>query len=814
MVGIREDLGYALRAITRNRGLTTAAVLSLALGIGANTTVFTLLNAIFLQPLPVQDPSRLVTLHTTDPRNPGLLLCSYPNYKDYRDRNQVFSSLLIYSPVTVTMTGHGDPQLLMGQLVSANYFSTLGVRLAIGRGFLPEEDETPGAHAVAVLSYALWKRIYGGDPLVTSRTILLNNRSYRIVGVAPPEFHGLNALYAADVWAPMMMYENLYPNVPWVKERRALLFAVAGRLKPGISMPQAEAAMQVLAQDLEREYPRDNAGRRIRLTEASSDTMAAKTRAMISRAGVVLLITSGLVLLIACANVANLLLARAVNRSKEIAVRLALGASRWQLLRQFLIESIVLGLFGGGAGLLLAKWARDLLWSMKPPLFKHAGFSPGFDTQVLAYTLSIALATGILFGLAPALRAMRTDLATDLKERTNRGSFSRRRFHLRPVLVAGQVALSVVALAGAGLFLKSVWSAARIDLGFDASHLGLVAFNLTGQGYDEERGRQYQQRALELALSTPTVTAATLSKDGPMQVSAARTVLLDGQEDTSANMGRPTLTSVVWPGYFHTMRIPLLRGRDFTLFDTKTTPRVAIVNEAAAAYFWPGQSPIGKVLHFYGDPLGAQVIGIARNANYQAIGEEPQALIYLSLLQYYLPTAVVYFRTQGDPDAVAAQVRRRMQPLNRNLLLQAESFGLTLRQSLWAQRLSAGLLAAFGGLALLLASVGIYGVISYSVNQRVREFGVRMALGATAWDVRLMILREGVCLVLAGVAVGIGIGLAAARAVQSMLFAVRSWDLPTFLLVAIILTLVGIAACWVPACRATAIEPASALRDE
>ncbi len=814
MTGIREDLRYAFRAITRNRGVAAAAVLSLALGIGANTTIFTMLNAILLRPLPVRDPARLVTVHTLDPRNPGMLLCSYPNFKDYRDRNQVFSSLLVYSPVTVTMSGHGDPQLLIAHMASGNYFSELGVRPILGRGFLPEEDVVPGASPVAVISYALWTRVYGADPRVTSRTVTLNGLSYQVVGVAPPDFRGLNSLYAADVWAPMAMYENLYPNAAWVRQRRALIFSVVGRLKEGVALPQAEASMQVLAQDLGREHPKDNAGRGVALLEASQDTMNSKTRATISRAGSVLMIVSGLVLLIACANVANLMLARAANRSKEIAIRLAIGASRWQLVRQFLIESLLLASIGGLAGLAVARWARDILWSMKPPAFEYAGFSLGLDTQVLGYTFVLALATGIIFGLFPALQATRLDLATDLKERTGRGSQARGRIRIHPVLVAGQVALSVVALAGAGLFLRSVWNASQFDLGFDTGHLGIVAFNLTGQGYNEARGWAFQERALEAAASTPGVAAATLSKDVPMRVSAARTVLLGGQDTTDSSQGRVTPTSGVWPGYFQTVRLPLLRGRDFSLLDTTTTPRIAIVNEAAASSFWPGQEPLGKVIRFYGDSAPAEVVGVARNATYQAIGEEPEPLVYLSLRQYYFPAAVVYFRTSADPTSKAAEVRARLQSLDPNLVLQAESFGVNLHQSFWAQRLSADLLAVFGALALLLASIGIYGIISYSVNQRSREFGVRMALGATASDVRRMILVEGARVVAIGIAIGILCALAGARAVQSMLFVVSPWDSITFLLVPSVLLLVGIAACWVPASRATTIEPASALRDE
>jgi predicted permease len=372
----------------------------------------------------------------------------------------------------------------------------------------------------------------------------------------------------------------------------------------------------------------------------------------------------------------------------------------------------------------------------------------------------------------------------------------------------------LIALIGAALFLRSIRNAGKIDPGFDAAHVGIVAFNVGDQGYDEARGREYQNRVLELAAGMPGVAAAALSRDAPFRVASARTVLLDGQENTLSGTGRYILTTAVGLGYFRTLGIPLLRGRDLTALDTSTGPHVAIVNQAAAAHFWPGESPLGKRLHFLGDNAPAEVVGVARNANYQAIGEEPQALIYLSLLQYYLPTSVLYIRTNGDPEAVALAVRRAMQPLDRNLLLQSESVAFTIRESLWAQRLSAGLLTVFGGLALLLANIGIYGVISYSVTQRRREIGVRMALGATAGDVQIMILGEGVRLVAIGVLVGVTIAMAVSRAIQSMLFETSARDRATFVLVPSILTLVAILACWVPARRATRIDPSTALRDE
>ena len=814
MIGVFEDLRFSLRALAKARIFAIAAVLSLALGIGANTTIFTLLNAVLLRPLPVTEPARLAAVDTLDPRNPGLWPCSYPNYQDYRDHNQVFSSLLLYSTITLNMTGFGSPQLVTGQIVSGNYFTTLGVTPVVGRGFLPEEDVSPGAYPVAVIGYGLWTRQFGRDPRVTARTISLNGRAYSIVGVAPPAFQGLNELTAADVWVPMMMYQQVYPNAAWVNQRRFLLFSVVGRLKPGVGLQQAEAGMQTIAQDLERQYPQDNQARSVKLTSVAQAAISPRVRPVVTSAGTILMIVSALVLLIACANVANLLLARAAGRGKEIALRLALGASRWRLVRQLLTESTLLALLGGAAGLALARWARDILWSMRPPMFTHAGVHLDLDVRVLSYTLAISLLTGILFGLVPALRATSRDLTSDLKERTGRAESSFKGRRTRSALVIGQVALSVVALVGAGLFVRSLWNAGRIDPGFDAARLGVVAFNVGDQGYNEGRGREFERQALERAAAVPGVLSATLAKDLPFRVSLARTVLLEGREDADVGKGRFTLMSVVWPGYLRTVAIPILRGRDFSLLDTAATPRVVIVNESAAMAYWPGENPIGKRIRFFGDNAPAEVVGIARNANYQAIGERPQAIVYGSLIQYYFPTAVLYVRAAGDPEAVSAAVRREVQSLDRNLLLQSESVAGIIRESLWAQRLSADLLGVFGALALVLAAVGIYGVVSYSVTRRAREIGVRMALGATPAEVQTVILREGIRLAAIGVVAGIVMALIGSRAVEGMLFATSPRDAATFVLVPSILTLVAVLASWLPARRATRIDPAVSLRDE
>jgi predicted permease len=701
--------------------------------------------------------------------------------------------------------------MLMGQLVSANYFSTLGVDPVVGRGFLADED-VPGAPPVAVISHGLWQALFNGSRDVASRTIDISGHPYNIVGVAPEGFVGVNRLDGADIFLPLSAYPRVHPFPGLVLQRRALLFAAVGRLKPGVGPRQAESALEILARDLENQYPRENQGRRVRLLTVSEAAVNARVRPVMSQSGVVLMTFSALVLLIACANVANLLLARAAGRHKEIAIRLAMGASRGRLIRQMLTESLLLSIAGGAAGLVLASWARDLLWALRPPMFKHAGFHLDLDPRVLAFTAAISVATGILFGLTPALRATRADLGKDLKERAAVPEAFHRLLHPRATLVMAQLAFSVVALIGAGLFTRSLRSASQVDAGFDAAHLGIVAYNVTDQGYDEGRGRQFHRRVVEQAAAVPGVVSAALGRDSPFHVASARMVLLSGEGTTGP--GRYTLTSVVSPGYFQTVGIPLLRGRDFAPLDNKEAPRAALVNETAARAYWPAQDPVGRHISFAGEGLPVEIIGIVKTANYQAIAESPQPMVYLSLSQYYFPTAVLYVRAAADPGPLMGAVRRQVQSLDSGLLLQAESVDTSIRELLWAQRLSASLLAVFGSLALGLATIGVYGVISYSVRQRSREIGVRLALGATAGDIHRMILGEGARLVAVGVLVGGSASLVLAGRVGGMLFLKDPRDPLTFTLVPAVLAAVGLAACWIPAIRTAHIDPSVALRDE
>ena len=806
-----EDLRFALRALGKHRTFAVAALLSVTLGIGANTAIFSLIDALLLQPLPVREPARLVELSTVDPRNPGRWMVSYLNYKDYRDRSTVFSSLLVSAILMVNVTRGGGAQQVVGEIASANYFATLGVQPVVGRGFLEEEDRVPGARPAAVIGYGLWKRVYGGDPQVTARTIELNRRRYQIVGVAPDGFHGIDSLYATEVWVPTMMYEQVLPFPKSMHLRRAFVFTAVGRLRPGVSAAQAQAGMLAVSRELQREYPQENAGLQVKLSplgEASRETGAASG---IARAGTVLLIVSGLVLGIACANVANLSLERGAARSKEIAVRLAMGASRWRLARQLLTESLTLAALGGGLGMLLGHWGSRVLWAFRPVRFGHFYARPSLDGRVLLYSLGATALTGLLFGAIPAWRAGRSDLASDLKERGSGGAGRRGRAELRFALVAGEIALSVVALSGALLFLRSLSVATDADPGFDAGRLGIVLFNVADAGYDETRGRAYERRALEAAAATPGVDAASLAKDQPLLVSTARHVMRPGVD---SGQGRVTLSGVVAAGYFHTLRIPILEGRDFGVSDGKSSARVAIVNEAAARWFWPGQDAVGKAIEFGGEKLPVEIIGVAGNSHYRSLTDAPEPVVYLSIEQYYFPTAVVYVHTAGKPDAVVADAGRRLQALDRNVPVEWEGVRTTIRDTLWAQTLTATLLTGFGLLALVMAGVGIYGVVAYSVERRVREFGIRSALGATPWNIRGMIVRQCARLVGVGVPAGLLLSLTAARAVRGMLFGVGPSDGVTFILAPAMLAAVALIACWIPGTRAARISPACALRDE
>ncbi len=825
MSTLLQDLKYGARLLAKSPAFTAVAALSLALGIGANTTIFTLVNAVLLNPLPVEDPAQLVSVFTTDERNTGtaalgFLQVSPMNFKDLRDHNEVFSGLTAHTGLPLNISGGtGEPQQVFGEIVTGNYFNVLGARPLLGRGFAADEDETPGAKLVCVLGYGEWQKRFGGDATILGRTITLNGHAFTVVGVMPKGFKGTNAIGAPALWVPYMTYPQTMSGflleLGKPDQRRGLVFNVTGRLKPGVTVQQAEANLKTIARQLEQEYPNENKDRSVTLVPLAQATINPGFRSNIVVAGSLLMTIVALVLLIACANVANLLLARASARQKEIAVRLSLGATRAQLVRQLLTEGTLLALVGGAAGLLLAYWAQGLLWSYRPPFLQPDAIDIRPDMRVLLFTIAVSIVTGILFGLAPALQASRPDLVVELKEKTSAPAGSRRPFALRNVLVAGQIALSLIALVGAGLFLRSLQNAQRISPGFDVEHLATLSFDLGAQGYTEEHGKQFQKQMLERVSSIPGVRAATLGSTVPLFAGGfARTVFLEGQDATDRRAGKLVQITIASPHYLETLGIPLVRGRALSDIDQPNTPSAVVINETMAKRFWPDQDPIGRRFKFFGQSNFQQVVGVAADSKYNFIGEDPTPYIYQATTQVYQPQLSLFVKA-ARPEAVLGTVRGEVQQLDRTLPLQNvytlnEIFG----QSLWAPRMAASLLAIFAGLSLVLAVIGIYGVMAYSVSQRTRELGIRMALGASRSDVVRLVVKHGLRLTIAGVAIGLVTAFALSRLIASLLLNVSPTDVLTFAVVPVVLGLAALGASYLPALRATRIDPMIALRYE
>ncbi len=816
-----QDIRYGLRMLRKSPGFTAVGVLSLALGIGANTTIFTLLNAVFLQPLPVKDLASLVSVFTTDAKNTGRFLdfmpMSNPNYRDYREQSDAFSDLIGTSGVPVSVIGgKGDPELAFGMLASGNYFDALGVRFTHGRGFLAQEDSTPGGHPVAVLSDGFWKRRFGSDASLVGKTLSLSGKTYTVVGITPAGFKGTQAFGGPDLWVPMAQHADFLPRDEWYESRRALLFNVLGRLKPGVKLEQATASMKAIATRLEKEYPDDNLKRSVNLVPLAQSLIDPNQRGLFLNAGGLLMTVVGLVLLIASANLANLLLARASVRRKEVAIRLSLGAGRWRLVRQLLTESLLLSLLGGAAGLALAAWGRDLLWRFRPPFLGPNDLNLALDGRVLLFTLLLSIATGILFGLAPAIRSSRPDLALDLKERTTLAGHHVRSFSARNMLVMSQVALSLVALVGSGLFLRSLFAAQQIDPGFDAEKLVVMSMDVAGQGYDRPRGEEYYRQMLERVSSVPGVEAASLATNQPFGGGFMRSVFPQGLDGNPERSGILVMLDTISPGHLKAAGIPLVRGRDFSPVDREGAPPVVIVNETMAKKFWPGEEALGKRFHFHGEPqVWNEVIGIARDSKYITLGEDPMPMMYLAVEQHYESARTLFVRTSGDPDRLVGLVRPQVQSLDKNLpLTNVGTVRERIGQALWAARMGAGLLAIFGFLAVVLAAMGIYGVLMYSVSQRTQEIGIRMAMGARPADVLQLVLRQGMLPVVLGVALGLAVSAGLARLVSGLVTGVSAIDPVTFIGVSLLLAGVALVASWVPARRAARVDPLIALRSE
>lgn len=812
-----RDLRGGVRLLWRRPGFAVAAILSLALGIGVNTTVFTLVHAVLLRPVPVQDPARAVELFTQDARNAGqgYLPASYVNLHDVQRENSVFTALSVVVRTGVSWTAHGHAQQLNAELVNAGFFPLLGERIAPGRNFLPDEDDIPGAHPVVIVSHSLWVRQFGAAPDVVGRSLALNGLPFTVVGVAPADFQNLGVLGSPDVWIPLAMHDQVLTGLlkNWFNQRRPLFATAVARLKPGVSLRQAQAAMTGLAAQLAQQYPTDDGGRTLTLVPMSESNVNPNARPAFLLAGALLFAIAGLVLLIACANVANLLLVRATERRREFAIRLALGAGRGRLLRQLLTESLLLGLLGGAVGIGFAYLARNALWALRPAGFGN-NLHPSLSSAVLLFTLVIALVATVLFGLTPALRATRTAPLASLRDRTETPSGSQHWYSLRGLLVVVQVAFSLIALVGASLFVHSLLNAQRVSTGFDAAHLAVLAPDLTAAHYTPEQIQQFYENARARLLALPQVAGVSVTTAPPLVGGMERTTFPGGVDTSDTRNGKLTPVTAVGPGYFQTMGMPILRGRGISPDDTAASPMVAVVNTALAKRLWPGQNPIGKHLSFLQETWDVTVVGEVPTVKYASLGEPPQAQVYFAFRQQP-GAAAILVRTHGDPSAALADLRGVIHGLDASLppprtLLVSQQID----DMLAAPTLGAELLAVFGILALLLAAVGTYGVMSYSVAQRRREIGIRMALGARAGDVMGLVFGNGMAMIAAGLLAGLGIAALLSRGFGSLLYGIGGLDAASFLIAPAVLLLAAFLACWLPARRAVHIDPNRALRQD
>ena len=808
MENLLKDLRYAFRSLVKRPGFTIVAILTLALGIGINTTVFSLANSVFLRQLPVAAPQNLVWIFS-DRDNPS----SYPDYLDYRQQTELFDGVMAYEWVGLNLGSNGQSERVEGTLVSGNYFDVLGVKAELGRTFLPDEDKAP----VAVISHNVWQRRFNSDAGVVGKSMVLNGVQFTIVGVAPRDFVGAEEAFPRQVWIPLMMRASVRPG-PALDNRNVRNLDVIARLKHGITLRQAQAGMNVVASRLAQSYPESNRNFQIALYTAGNGRPA--FRAMLKPVTQILLGVVGLILLITCANVANLLLARAARRRKEVAIRLTLGATRTRLIRQLLTESILLAIAGGLAGLILNLWLVNVLTALKPAVPLPVNVEFHTDWRVLSFTLLLSVLAGIIFGLVPALQASRHDLVPALKDHSQQLGDRRRMFSLRNALVIGQVALSIVVLIGAGLFLRSLNHARAINPGFDAEHILTLSFNTAAQKYDATKAEQFYQQLSNRVQALPGVQSVSLAQSAPLSFfyspAFSSPVFVEGHEPAQGENPPFVGNNTVGPSFFRTLGVPLLSGREFTDRDREGAPRVAIVNETLVRGFFPNANPIGQRLRVLSrQPSTWEIIGVVKDSKYRSLGEDSTPYIFLPYLQNPQPVMALHVQTSGNPKELAAAVRREVQALDPNLpAFNVMPLADNIDISLFPARFGAMLLGVFGFLALLIASIGIYGVMSYGVSERTQEMGIRMALGARGSDVLRLVISQGMWLALIGVAIGAGLALAVTRVVKSYLYDVSVTDPLTFIGIALLLIGVALLACFVPARRATKVDPLEALRYE
>jgi predicted permease len=811
-----KDIRYAVRSLLKRPGFVAIAVVTLALGIGANTAIFSLVNAVLLQSLPVERPGEIVSVAMRG-KDDSMSAWSFPNYRDFRDRNEALSGLLVYRFVPLSLSRGGANERVWGFEVSGNYFDVLGVKAIKGRTFLPEEDKTPLSHPVAVLSYESWQRRFGGDQDLIGKDVLLNNHQFRVIGIAPEGFKGTEMVYTPEIWLPAAMMEWVEPGANWLEDRNTRNFFANGRLKPGVDQRQAEASLNLLALQLAKEYPDTNEGQTVKIVPAGF--LIPELRGAVVSFTWVLMGAVGLVLLVTCTNLAGLMLARATDRRREIAIRLAMGANRLRLIRQLLTESVLLSVIGGVAGVLLAYWIIELLLAFKPPIDFPLRLDVAVDWHVLVFSLAVSLVAGAVFGLAPALQATRPGLSQALRETSAQGGAARTR--LRSVLVVAQIAISLMVLIAAGLVVRTLQQLQTMNPGFDPQNGLTMSFDLGLQGYNAERGQQFYRQLSERLQALPGVKSATVSSYLPLTLNFnSRNIFVEGLPAERGENVPLSMNASVGPRYFETMRTPLVQGREFTSQDQEKTEQVAVVNETFVRRLLTNVSSpseaIGKRVAFSSasGPF-MRIVGVARDGKYFNITEEPRSFIWTPMTQDYSSNGILTVRTEGDPNQLFGAVRKEVQALDPNLpLFDVKTLTEHMRLALFAPKIAAMVLGVFGLVALLLSAIGIYGITSYTVAQRTHEIGIRLALGAQLSDVLKLVLSHGLKLTLIGAVLGILGAFVATRAITSVLYGVSATDPLTFVLVSGLLIGVALVACYVPSRRATKVDPLVALRNE
>lgn len=813
MSNLAADLRYAIRVLLKRPGFTTVAVLTLALGIGLNTAVFSAIDAMLLRPLPgVQQPHRLVQLYRTYPGGFDYGSNSIPHYLDIRERaSDVFSGVAAWDFAPISFSSGGQTQRVMGAIVSANIFSLLGIRAERGRVFTSDEDRGPGAHPVAVVSYSAWQGLFGGDPQIVGRDVTLNGMRYAVVGVTPADFKGPMPMAPPALYVPLMQIGQIMPDGrDRFEDRGSSFMRVLARLRDGVTVEQARERMRAVVAGMREQYPRDYRDSGVLMVPQNEAGIHPQFRkAQLGLSSVVMAVVV-MLLLIACVNVANLFLARAGDRAREMAVRLSLGARRSQLVRQLLTESLVLGVVSGAAGLLLAWWAIGLTTRIRLPIDFAFDADLRLSAPVLLFTLALSLVTGIVFGMAPALQATKPALVPALKGAPASGG---PRSRTSRTLVVAQMALSIVLLVSAGLFLRNIRSAMTIEKGFRSDNLLLASVDPGLQGYNRARTEEFYRQLGEQLRTLPNVEAVAFAEVVPLGLGDQQRGISVPGYTPSANENMSIDYNIVGPDYFDAMGIPLLSGRAINVRDDSAAQGAVVVNQQLARRFFDGANPVGRTIRASGRDF--TIVGLVPNGKYRTLGEEPRAYVYYPQAQLWQSAMVVHIRATSDPAVLAPAVRAAVAALDPDLpVSDVRTMNDHLGISMLPARLAGSVLGIFGALGLILAAVGMYGVMSYSVSQRQREIGIRVAVGAGRSQVLALVMRQGLGLVAIGTAIGLIGAVGGWRLVRGMLYGVAGIDPITFVGVPVILIAVAGVAIWVPARRAATVDPMIALRGE